>query len=140
MAVVGTPMPRTMQQSMVRNKAANRAKDLLGIMPLTLTTVFTSREASPVTVMHPATMPAMEQATATVMQPRPPASREPRIIVPVSFTAWPTAPSCFWAWLSQKMPGRLTAIASKIAREAENCSVRAPVDTSQTSTTRGSSR
>ena len=44
---------------MVRNRAANRAKDLLGIMPLTFTTVFTSREASPVTVMHPATMPAM---------------------------------------------------------------------------------
>jgi hypothetical protein len=40
-----------------------------------------SLEARPVTVMQPAIMPAMEQATATVMQPRPPASRELKIIL-----------------------------------------------------------
>lgn len=36
-----------------------------------------------VTVMQPAIMPAMEQATATVMQPRPPASKELKIMLPV---------------------------------------------------------
>ena len=93
MAVVGTPMPSTMQHSMVRNRAMNIASAWLGIMRLIFTTALTSLDASPVTVMHPATTPAMEQATATVMHPRPPASRDPPIMAPRSLAAWTAKPS-----------------------------------------------
>ena len=104
------------------------------------TTALTSLDARPVTVIQPATMPAMEQATATVMQPRPPASREEAIMVAVSFTAWAAKPSPCWARLSRRMWGRLTRMVSTMAMAAENWRVRTPVDTSHTSTTRGTSR
>ena len=118
----------------------NMASDWLGIMRLTFTTALTSLEASPVTVIHPATMPAMEQATATVMQPRPPASRELPIMRPRSLAARTArGPPCRVP-LFKKMPGRLTRMVSTMATAAENWRVRAPVDTMPTRTARGRSR
>ena len=61
-------MPRTMQHSIVSSRAISTRP------PETVTTAVISLEARPVEVMHPATRPAMAQATATVMQLLAPAS------------------------------------------------------------------
>ncbi len=45
-------------------------------LPASCTMALISMEARPVTVMQPAMMPAMAQATATVMALRAPASRD----------------------------------------------------------------
>ena len=66
-------MPRTMQQSIVRNRAIRMPSIGLEMELEIAMTPLMRREARPVTVMQPAMMPAMEQATATVMQPLPPA-------------------------------------------------------------------
>ena len=93
--------------------------------------------------MQPEIMPAMEQAVATVMLPRPPASREEKIMFQSFFPAHrgrllPLSAASFFP--SMNRAGRLTIMDRMIAMEAENCSVRVLVATSQTSTTRGSSR
>ena len=71
-------MPRMMQQIMVRNRAT-----IVGSMTVTLllmeTTAEIILEARPVAVMQPEMTPAMEQATATVMVPLPPASSASRM-------------------------------------------------------------
>ena len=75
--------------------------------------------------MQPAMTPAMEQATATVMQPRPPASSEFRIMEPVSFNVRPTTDgflsvaAAAASLLRLISPGKLTRIASRMAMEAE---------------------
>ena len=87
MAVVGTPMPSTMQQSMVRSRPTMVA------LPASWTMALIRMEARPVTVMQPAMMPAMAQATATVTAPLAPASRasmpENKVCLPEAATAEP---------------------------------------------------
>ena len=87
-----------------------------------------SLDARPVTVMQPAIMPAMEQATATVMLPLPPASSASRIIRPVLLAVTPTVlprfVSCTSAAASRIVPTRLTAMEMRIAMEAAYCSER----------------
>ena len=51
---------------------------MIRVLPERATIAVMSLEARPVTVMQPAMTPAIEQATATVMVPLPPASRASR--------------------------------------------------------------
>ena len=136
-------MPSTMQHSMVKNSAMSIESVGFGIARLMATTPLMSFEASPVTVMQPAMMPAMEQATATVMLPLPPASSALRIMEPVLFAASPAAapgaPLCA-ATLSRTVPIRLTAMATRMAIAAENCSERTFAVTIHTRIISGSSR
>ena len=67
-------MPSTMQHSMVSTSASSEEEPEMPTMMLM------SLDASPVTVRQPAMTPAMPQATATVMTPRPPASRESKML------------------------------------------------------------
>ena len=70
-------MPRTMQHSIVSTRAISTRP------PETVTTAVISLEASPVEVIHPATRPAIAQATATVMQLLAPASSASSTLVKV---------------------------------------------------------
>ena len=124
MAVVGTPIPRMMQQIMVRN-SATRVGLMKGTELLRAMTMPISLEARPVAVMHPAITPAMAQATATVMVPLPPASRASRIL---------------FRLMRLSLSNRFTAMVTRMAMLAENCMVRVLVVTRATSTTSGSSR
>ena len=102
---------------------------MVGLMKVTEleteTTALIRREARPVAVMQPEMMPAMPQATTTVMVLLPPASRASRILLTLTRFS---------------LSKRLTKIVAKIARVAENCMERALVETSATSSTRGVSR
>ena len=60
------------QQIMVRNRPMMR------VLPDRATMAVMSLDARPVTVMQPAMIPAIAQATATVMVPLPPASSASR--------------------------------------------------------------
>ena len=106
-------MPRTMQQSIVRMRARSRPRTGEGMLWLRFTMAPMSLEARPVTVMHPATIPAIEQATITVMQLFPPAERDSRIIFPVFFAILPK----FFSAL--RWPGIATRMATAIAIDAE---------------------
>ena len=97
-------------------------------------------EARPVTVMQPAMIPAIAQATATVMAPFAPASRESK----TEFAESPAAPSaalltvrnvrvCALCRRSIKKLTRPTAMAARMEYAAECDMVFAPEDTSQTS-------
>ncbi len=112
-------MPRTMQQTMVRIKPMKVAE------PASWTMALMRIEARPVTVMQPAIMPAIAQATATVMAPFAPASNASKIFLKVRRS------SLF------KKP---TMTAARMDTAAENCMVFAPEETSQTSRTSGASR
>ena len=133
-----------MQQSMVRNSASSSESVGFGILLLRATTPLMSLDARPVTVMQPAIMPAMEQATATVMLPLPPASSASRIIRPVFLTAMPAAlpvlVSFASAAASRIVPTRLTAMEMRMAMEAAYCSERMFAVTTQIRNTSGSSR
>ena len=72
-----------------------------------------SLEARPVTVMQPATIPAIEHATMTVMQLFPPAERDSTIMLPVFFAA----PATDFSDL--RCPGMATRMATAIAMDAE---------------------
>ena len=93
---------------------------------------------------EPAIIPAMAQATATVMLPLPPASSESRIMRPVFLAVMPaTLPvlvSRTSAEASQMVPTRLTAMEIRMAIAAENCSERMFAVTIQIRNTSGSSR
>ena len=84
-----------------------------------------SLEARPVEVMQPATIPAMAQATATVMVPLPPASRASKILAGVMRSSLLTIP---------------TRMVITMATAAQNCMVFMFRETMTTRTTRGSSR
>ena len=133
-----------MQQSMVKNSASSSESVGFGILLLSATTPLMSLDARPVTVMQPAIMPAMEQATATVMLPLPPASSASRIIRPVFLAVTPTVlprfVSCTSAAASRIVPTRLTAMEMRIAMEAAYCSERMFAVTTQIKNTSGSSR
>ena len=60
-------------------------------LPETPTMVLISLLARPVTVMQPQMTPAMPQATATVTQERPPASRASKMLLTVKPPLPPTA-------------------------------------------------
>ena len=135
-------MPSTMQHTMVRNRASSVASWGSGMELLMAITAPMSLEARPVTVMQPAIMPAMEQATATVMQPRPPASSELKIILslltntsPASFQ--PVLPA---SWLSDMAAGKDTKMVRMMAMDAENCRERMLAVTSHISSARGIKR
>ena len=68
-------MPSTMQHSMVSTSASSEDEPEMPTMTLI------SLDARPVMVRQPAMTPAMPQATATVMTPRPPASREAKMLL-----------------------------------------------------------
>ena len=125
LAVVGTPMPSTMQQNMVRKSPMNMAMAGTGTRDVTASTPLMSLEARPVTVTQPAIMPAMPQATDTVMAPLPPASRASRIFSGVRRSLWLRKP---------------TMTAARMEKAAARCMVVVPALTSHTSSTRGASR
>ena len=125
LAVVGTPMPSTMQQNMVRKRPMNMARAGMGTREVTASTPEISLEARPVTVTQPAIMPAMPQATDTVMAPLPPASRASRIFSGVRRSLWLRKP---------------TRTAARMEKTAARCMVVVPALTSHTSSTRGASR
>ena len=137
-------MPSTMQQSMVKNSASSSESVGFGILLLSATTPLMSLDARPVTVMQPAIMPAMEQATATVMLPLPPASSDSRIMRPVFLAVMPATLPVFVsrtsAEASRIVPARLTAMEMRIAMEAAYCSERMFAVTTQIKNTSGSSR
>ena len=93
--------------------------------PETATMAVISLEARPVEVMQPATIPAMAQATATVMVPLPPASKASMNLFTV---------------MRSSLLKRLTMMVITMATAAQNCMVRRSRETMTTSTTRGSSR
>ena len=137
-------MPSTMQQSIVRKSASSSESVGFGMALLIAMTPLMSLDARPVTVMQPAIIPAMAQATATVMLPLPPASSESRIMRPVFLAVMPaTLPvlvSRTSAEASQMVPTRLTAMEIRMAIAAENCSERMFAVTIQIRNTSGSSR
>ena len=112
-------MPRTMQQTIVRMRPIKVAE------PASWTMALMRMDARPVTVMQPAIMPAIAQATPTVIAPFAPASSASKIFLSVRRS------SLF------KKP---TMMAARIDTAAENCMVFAPEETSQTSRTSGASR
>ena len=112
-------MPSTIQHNIVRNSAIS------GFPWETATIAVISFDARPVDVIHPATSPAIAQATATVIVPRQPAS---------------SASTSFFSVIRLFRFRAPTAIAAKIATDAENCIVNVFVDTSTTSTINGASR
>ena len=130
LAVVGTPMPSTIQQIMVRNRA------MMACPPETFTMVVIRVEARPVVVMQPATRPAMAQATATVTVLLPPASRASKNLATVNCSAG----SSMLAALLTKLLITPTTMVTIMAMAADICMVRIWVDTRTTRTTRGSSR
>ena len=69
MAVVGTPIPSTIQQSIVRTRA------IISLSPAIEIIALISSFARPVIVIQPEMMPATPQAAATVIVPFPPATR-----------------------------------------------------------------
>ena len=112
-------MPRTMQQTIVRMRPIKVAE------PASWTMALMRMDARPVTVMQPAIMPAIAQATPTVIAPFAPASSASKIFLSVRRS------SLF------KKP---TMMAARIDTAAENCMVFAPEETSQTRSTSGASR
>ena len=129
-AVVGTPIPRMMQQIMVRNSA------MIARPPEILTIAVISVDARPVVVMQPATRPAIAHATATVTVLLPPASSASKNFSTVKCSA---GSSMFLDLLIMLLiiP---TMMVQTIAIAAEVCMVRAWVETRTTRTTSGSSR
>ena len=104
-------------------------------------------EARPVTVMQPAMIPAIAQATATVMAPFAPASRESKTDFAESpaalNAALPTVRSvcvCVSRRRSVKKLISPTAMAARMEYAAECDIVFAPEDTSQTNSTSGKIR
>ena len=86
--------------------------------------------------MEPATSPAMAQATATVTQLLAPASSASTNFEKVRLSLL----SSLLVARVTRLLKRPTRIVIPIATAAENCMVRLLVETSQTSTTSGSSR
>ena len=97
-----------MQQTMVSTRP------MMVALPAACTIVLMRMDARPVTVMQPAIIPAMAQATATVIAPLAPAS-----------SASMTLPTVSRSSLFKKP----TTIAARIDTAAENCMVRLPDDT-----------
>ena len=119
-AVVGTPMPRTMQQSMVRNSATNLT------LPASPVTAPMSWLPRPVMVMEPATQPAIAQAAIMEMQLLPPLARELNIMKPVSLTMTPPLEPSAGAGafiVVRQISNSPTNIARTIATDAENAMV-----------------
>ena len=80
-----------------------------------------SLEARPVTVMQPEMMPATPQATATVMEPLAPPSRELKIMAPRSprERCMPIPALGLLCTPSRMMSGRLTTMVATMASAAE---------------------
>ena len=89
------------------------------------TIVLNNFEARPVEVIHPATIPAMLQAEATVIVPLPPASNASMILEILIRLSELNKP---------------TMMVTRIAIAAELCIVLVPLDTRITSTTSGVNR
>ena len=87
-------MPRTMQHSMVSTRPTMVA------LPASWTMALMRMEARPVTVIQPAMMPAMLQATATVIAPREPASRDSTAEKTERLPALPSALPVVMGWVS----------------------------------------
>ena len=64
------------QLTIVRKRAIKRPNAGFGMLWLIETIVLIKRDARPVTVIQPATIPAIEHATITVIQLLPPAERD----------------------------------------------------------------
>ena len=123
-------MPSTMQHSMVSISA------IIATPPDTLTIRVIRIEARPVEVMQPATRPAIEQATATVMVPLPPASSASSALAMVRLSVV----SGLLVALFTNVLMMPTTMVIPMAMVAESCMVNWFVDTSTTRMIRGSSR
>ena len=130
LAVVGTPMPRMMQQNMVRNRAT------MAWPPESFTTMLMSLEPRPVEVTHPATRPAMEQATATVMVLLAPASSASMNFENVRLSDV----SPVFDSLLIRLFAIPTTMVTTMAIAADACMEFLPVETRYTRMTSGSSR
>ncbi len=101
-------MPRTMQQSIVKNSAMN-------LEPFAIVMIAVmSCEARPVIAMLPAITPAIAQAIATEIELLPPPARASKNIFGV---------------IRESLLKRLTMIAAMIAIAAENAIVLRPLET-----------
>ena len=112
-------MPRMMQQIIVSSRP------IMVASPAICTMALIRMEARPVTVMQPAIIPAMAQATATVMAPLAPASSASTILPKVSRSSLFRKP---------------TTMAARMDTAAENCMVRLPEETRKISRARGMMR
>ena len=121
-------MPRTIQQSMVRKRP------IMVMFPARLTIRLMRMDARPVTVIQPAMIPAMPQATATVIAPLLPALRasmeRKSVLLRQSTKMLPAlSPLLSSLWVRKRFTKPMR-IAAKIEIAADQAIVLAPVATS----------